>query len=333
MGLWAGLRGKVEIRMIELPSLKGNPLRDPYKREAVVYIPPGHERGKRALPVIIALAGFLGKSSSFLNTDPFGKNLIEQADALITKGIPPFILAIPDGFTRYGGSQYRNSSATGRYEDMVVKDFVVWIQKTYPVTRKFGLMGKSSGGYGALMLGMKHPEIFSAIACHSGDLYFQWCYLREFPQAAAVLARYGSVQKFLALIWKKKKPSSGDITALNAAAMSACYSPNPKSKLGFDLPFDLQTAQLREDIWKKWLTHDPVSMISKHAGALRKMNLLYLDCGNQDEYFLHFGARIFTEKLKALRIAHVYEEFPDGHRNTAYRYSESLPRLAKALRS
>lgn len=325
------LRGRVMIHDVEFQSLRGNPLGDPFKRQAVLYVPPGYKEGSKKYPAVIALQGFLGTSLTALNTDPFSFNLIQQADSLIEKGLSPFILAIPDGFTRYGGSQYLDSSATGKYETMIVHDFASWLSGNYRVFPEFALLGKSSGGYGALMLGMKHPETFCALASHSGDLYFEWCYKPELPKAAQVLNQYGGIIKFLNAFWKKEKKSPDDITCLNMIAMSSCYSPNPARPHGFDLPFDPVTAELQPQVWKKWINHDPVHLVDKYKNNLKKVKALYLDCGNQDEYFLHFGARIFTRKLKKLGIGFHYEEFPGGHRNIGYRYSVSLPYLIKAM--
>ena len=322
------LKGKIEKIEVEFPSLKGNRLKDPWVRSIIVYSP--HENDSK-LPVIILLPPFLGTSSGALNQDPLSKNLFEQVDALILKGVPPFLLVIPDGFTSYGGSQYLNSPAIGNYETMIVRDLVYWIQTKFNFSPPFGLMGRSSGGYGAVTLGMKYPDLFSAAACHSGDLYFEWCYKRDFPAAYEVLKKYPSISAFLREFWKKEKPDSRDFTTLNVIAMSACYSPNLNSPLKFDLPFDLKTSELRRDIWKKWLNHDPVFGVEKFKENLKKLKLLFLDCGNKDEYFLHLGARIFTEKLKNSKISYHYEEYSDGHRGTGYRFSASIPLLVKAL--
>lgn len=91
------------------------------------------------------------------------------------------------------------------------------------------------------------------------------------------------------------------LTAINVIAMSAAYSPNPKSSTyGIDLPFDLETGELRETIWKKWIKYDPVHLVSelKYQLKLRKLRGVFLECGSRDEYHLHIGARIFVKKLK-----------------------------------
>jgi hypothetical protein len=115
--------------------------------------------------------------------------------------------------------------------------------------------------------------------------------------------------------------------------MTACHSPNPASPCGFDLPFDLYTGQLQPEVWQRWLEHDPITLLQNpaHADALRQMKLVYLDCGNHDEHALHYGARIFCQRLAELKITHVYEEFEGGHRNIQFRYDVSLKAISEAF--
>ena len=97
------------------------------------------------------------------------------------------------------------------------------------------------------------------------------------------------------------------------------------------LPFDLATGLPRDEVFARWLAFDPLRMLAGHADALRALKLLYLDCGNRDEFHLHHGARAFSSELRRLAIAHEYEEYADGHMNVSYRYDTSLPALARAL--
>jgi hypothetical protein len=120
--------------------------------------------------------------------------------------------------------------------------------------------------------------------------------------------------------------------AIHVPAMASCYSPNPDAVHGFDLPVDPVTCELRDDVWQRWLQHDPARLIEPHDAALRSLRLLYLDCGSRDEFNLHYSNRIFTQHLAARNIAHRYEEFDDGHRQTQlYRYDVSLTAIGAAL--
>jgi S-formylglutathione hydrolase FrmB len=244
------------------------------------------------------------------------------------------LLVLPDGMTRYGGSQYVNSRATGRYEDHVVDELVPWIDARYRTkaeARHRGVLGKSSGGYGALVLGMRHPDVFSAVASHSGDCLFEWGYAADFPKALDTLVKAGGVEKFLAAFRAAQKKSHDMVTTLNIVAMSACYSPNARAPLGFDLPFDLDTLRPRPEVFERWLAHDPVRMARGHAAALRKLRFLFLDCGRRDEWHLHLGARALSGELDRLGIRHVHEEFDDGHMDIGYRYDVSLPKILRAV--
>jgi enterochelin esterase family protein len=246
------------------------------------------------------------------------------------------ILVLPDCFTRLGGSQYLDSTATGSYETHVVREIVPEVDRRYRTLahrRHRGVTGKSSGGYGALVLGMRHPDVFGALASHSGDAAFDYCYRPDFPAVVRAAHKHGSLERFLDDFEKSPKKSHDQIAVLNILAMAACYSPNPAKPppLAFDLPFDLSTGEIVEDVWRRWLRWDPVEMASSHADALRSLSLVFLDCGRRDEFRLDVGARILASRLRALGVPFEHEEFDDGHMDIPYRYDVSLPKLGRAL--
>ena len=322
----------MNINQLTIPSfnskaLKGNPLQDPTLRKLPVYLPPSYRKApKKHYPVVYFLAGFAGSGLSMLNYSPFEPNVPERVDRLIRQQkIPEIIAVMPDCMTRIYGSQYVNSSAVGRYEDYILEIVELVDNKFRTLSTPEGrvILGKSSGGYGALMLGTKHPDVFGSLACHSGDMYFEYVYKTEFPQAYNAIYRKKTVEKFYEYLQGLHKIPGWAFPALNLIAMAAAYS--PKATPGeFDLPFDLETGEVRTEIWQKWLDFDPVYVIERRQDNLRKLKFIYLDCGSRDEYHLHIGARILSKKLKRLGIKHVYEEFEDGHRSTSYRYDRSL---------
>jgi S-formylglutathione hydrolase FrmB len=328
---------RVSVEMVTVPGrvLEGNPLGDPAERDLPVLLPPGYDpSGLGRYPVLIGLTGFTGSGVQMLNFDPWQPNLALRLEQLYDAGMPHVIVALPDCFTRLGGSQYINSEAVGRYEDYVVEEIVPFVDehfRTVAAPEGRGVFGKSSGGYGAIMLGMKHPEVFGALACHSGDMLFDLCYRVDFPTFCNTVNRHGDVQQWFEGFEAKVKKSNDDFVTLNTLAMAACYSPDPGGFMGIALPVDPYTCELREDVWARWLEHDPIYAVDRYADNLRRLRLVYMDCGNRDEAHLHFGARVLSRKLNELGIAHTYEEFDDGHRGIQYRYSESLPRLAAAL--
>ncbi|HXX93491.1 MAG TPA: alpha/beta hydrolase-fold protein [Planctomycetota bacterium] len=318
----------VEILEFQSRVLRTNPLGDPAVRRIPVYLPPSYPRGR--YPVFYVLSGFTGFGEMMLARGPWTESLPERLDRLIaSRAMREALVVMPDCFTRYGGSQYLNSSATGRYEDHVVRELVPYIDRTFHTNGRRAVLGKSSGGYGALVLGMRHPEVFHALACHSGDMYFEYCYLPDFPKALDTLGRFGGPRKFLRAWEKMPKRSRGDLhPALNTLAMAACYSPKGSS---FELPFDLGTGEILGRVWKRWKAWDPIQMLDRHARDLQRLRLVYLDCGRRDQFALHHGARIFAEKARRLGVRVRHEEFDDDHSGISYRYDRSLGLLSRAL--
>jgi len=328
-------RGRVEVQDIESDVLRGNPAGDPHMRRVPVYLPPAYDsQPRRRFPVVFVLTGFTGRGRMLLNDAPWSPALDDRMDALIAAGSPETILVMPDCYTRFGGSQYVDSTATGRYETHLVEELVPWVDGRYRTlaTRDHrGVAGKSSGGFGAMRLGMLHPDVFGALACHSGDMLFEYCYQVDFPRACSTIQQAGGVRRFLEAFQAKPQKPKDDLLTLNIVAMAACYSPEREAELGVGLPFDLATGLPRPDVFSRWLEFDPLRLLPTRADALRSLRLLYLDCGTKDEFHLHHGARAFTAELSRLGIAHTYEEFEDGHMNVSYRYDQSLPALARAL--
>ena len=337
MRRYSGPVGRVEVVTHESEILRGNALGDPSDREIAVYLPAGYgEEPERRYPVLYDLAGYTGSGLKRISWSGFTENVPERLDRLIGSGaMSPAIVCFPDAFTSLGGNQYIDTSAIGPWGSYLTTELVPWIESRYailPGRDHRGVYGKSSGGYGAIIHGMKHADVWGAVACHSGDMYFLYGYLPDFPLLVDVLAEFDhSVSRFLESIATKPKHSGRDIHALMVIAMAATYDPDPSTALGYHLPVDLETGELKEERWQKWLAHDPVEIVEEHAEALRSLRALFIDCGSRDQYRLHHGARILHRKLETLGVPHVYEEFPDNHSSLDYRLDESLPRLAKVL--
>jgi S-formylglutathione hydrolase FrmB len=328
--------GRVEWVRFVSEALKGNAPGDPHQRTVPVYLPPSYdERPERRYPVAFMLTGFTGRGRMALNDNLWNPPLDTRMDTLIADGCGEMILVMPDCATRYGGSQYLDSTATGRYETHLIAELVPFVDRTFrtrAAREHRAILGKSSGGYGAMVQGMRHPDVFGAVACHSGDMQFDYCYRGDIPKFIARMQNAGGLAKWFAEFEAARQKKSDDMTALNILAMAAAYSPNPATPpFGIDLPCDLETGAFRDDVWGRWMALDPIRMLERHAEALRSLSLLYLDCGIRDEWSLQLGMRLFAHRLTVLGIKHQVEEFDDGHMNVQYRYDTSLPLIARAL--
>jgi len=330
------LEGDLELRTIDSPALAGNPLGDPSTRFVGVYTPPGYDpEGSTRYPVLYCLHGFTGNVQALIGARPWERNVVQRADRLIReKAMPPVCVAIVDGFTRLGGSQYVDSPHNGDYATYVVRDVIDHIDANFRTIPREGgraVFGKSSGGFGSFHLIFEHPGIFCAFASHSGDAYFKYCYVPEWAVARRTLEQLGSIEAFLTSFETTNKPPSHYMTTINEVAMAAAYSPAGTKAFAIELPFDLATGEIREDVFARWLRFDPVERVAAGRDALARLRLRYLDCGRKDEFLLDVGARVFARRCRDLGLEVVHEEFDDDHRNVGYRYDVSLPLLARVL--
>src|SRR5205085_3087059 len=114
-------------------------------------------------------------------------------------------------------------------------------------------------------------------------------------------------------------------------AYAAAYSPDPHDPTKVLLPFDVETGRTRDDVWARWLEHDPVRMVAGHADALRSMRRIYLDAGRSDEWFLDLGAQAFASELDKIGVSHSLELFEGKHGGITYRYPGAIRELLLAL--
>jgi S-formylglutathione hydrolase FrmB len=323
--------GSVTRIVIESSALKSNMLGDPSVRVVDVYAPAGHDG--QGLPLLVDLVGFTGSGLSHTNWVGFRENLPERLDRLIgEQRMPPVVVAFPDCFIRLGGNQYINSASMGAWEDLLLQEMLPVIEERFGCggTGRRGVFGKSSGGYGAITHALRHSDIWSAAACHSGDM--ELCYLPDMPTVLRTLASAGNaIERWWQQLVSAQKHPEGSFKVINALAMAASYDPDPTQFLGIRLPVTFDTCEVIEERWANWLRQDPVVAIETQADNLRTLKALYIDCGEKDQFNLLYGARRFVRRLNDLGIAHRYDEFPDNHTSVDYRMDESLPFLAQAL--
>lgn len=322
----------LHILPIDSQALKGNPLGDPHLRKLHVIVPDDLPDGP--VPCVWWLAGYAGVGRSMLGDDPWQEGLEERLIRLRQEGkIGPMIVALPDAFTRLGGCQYLSSPAVGDYEGYLLDELRQAVQAHWPVSRH-AIVGKSSGGYGALVHAMRRPELFDAVVCHSGDMAFDMSIFPDIPVLMNAVRDYGGVSAFAEAHRNTAQKKAGQwFGPLSMLALASVYSPDPSAEMGIGLPFDLEQGCLRDEVLDRWRAMDPVAMIDDpgHQAALAGMRLVFVDCGRRDEHHLHWGALQLHRKLEAAGVAHRYEDFDGGHRNTSHRLDVSLPAVWQAL--
>jgi S-formylglutathione hydrolase FrmB len=334
--------GRLDESVIESRVLRGNLPGDPADRPVWVYLPPAYEAEPgRRFPAIYLLQGMTGQIDMWRNRSAFRPTVPELVDALFGDAgaggaAPPAIVVFVDCWTSYGGSQFLDSPATGRYHTYLCEEVVPWVDAHYRTLAEpdhRGVTGKSSGGYGAMVTPMLRPDLFGGLATHAGDALFELCYLPEFGLVARALRdQYGgSFERF----WQDfrsrpamSRPSDGAL--VNAWAMAACYSADEDGTI--HAPFDPATGRLDPEVWDRWLRWDPVRMVPRHADAVRALRAIYIDAGTHDEYFLDLGAEAYRRALVAAgAVEPFFELFDAGHGSIEYRYPVALRYLAERL--
>ena len=332
-----------EGRLVEIEiasaALEGNLLGDPTRRVVAVYLPPGYNAApERRYPLFVDLVGFTGSGLAHLNWKAFGESVPQRLDRLVAEGrMGPVIAAFPDCFTSLGGNQYIDSAAMGRWEAFLIDEMLPRLEAEFrllPGREHRAVFGKSSGGYGAIVHGLRRAEAWGAVACHSGDMAFDLCYRAHLPATARFLAAHGGVAGFLEGLATAPKTTDEWLNHLEMLAMAASYDPDPAAPKGIRLPVDPETAEMDEARWAAWKAHDPVVLVQQERcrANLRSLRGLYIDCGVDDQYHLVHGARALARALRQGGIAHHFEEFDDNHTNVDYRMDVSLPFLYEALR-
>lgn len=330
----AELAGRIDEHVLDSDVLRGNPLGDAARRPLWVQLPPSYDaEPDRRYPVVYVVQGYTGTVAMWRNRTAWRQPFPELADAVLADpAVPPGLVVYVDAWTALGGSQYLDSPATGRYLTYLCDEVVPGVDAHYRTRADRSaraLTGKSSGGYGAMVVPMLRPDVFGALATHAGDALFETCYLPQFPAVVRALRDYGGdYAAFLADVRSRvamTKPSDG--TLLELYGYAAAYSADPDGTVR--LPFDLRTGRLREEVWARWLERDPVRMAGRapYDAALASMTSVWVDAGTRDEWHLDLGAEAFRDAalaagLPADRLR--FELFDAGHGGIEYRYPLAL---------
>jgi S-formylglutathione hydrolase FrmB len=322
---------KVERIKVRGVSLEGNLEGDDPNRDVVVYLPPSYSKQPaRRYPVVYFLHGY------GVNADAYVRllKLQEAADKAIADGANEMIVVLPDAFTVYSGSMYSNSLTTGDWEEYISHDLVAYIDSHYRTVanrESRGLSGHSMGGYGTMRIGMKHPEVFSALYSMSA------CCLMNNPaqQAAAGTRGRGDASPTQANPARGAAPAGrgqgGGALANALSAQAAAWAPNPMNPPKyFDLP--TKDGEVQPLIAAKWVANSPLVMVDQYVPSLKRYRAIAVDVGDKDP--LGASNLDLDKALTRLGISHSFEQYEGDHGNrVAVRFvSHLLPFFSKQLK-
>ena len=283
----ASAKGRVEKRKLASAALGVD-------KKYLVYLPAGYDdKPNVRWPVFYYLHGLTGNETNWVELgklDAAADGLGLQAIVVMPDGDDSFYVdgvakvdydaCMKDGtglFVPHKQSKRDTCVRARKYETYITKDLIEHVDTTYrTIATREGraIAGLSMGGFGALMLSMRHPELFSAAASHSG--VDSLIYAGPFPYQP------GKVQ-----VLSDVKQWGGPFVEINRWM---------RGLFGDDLAY-----------WKQF---DPTTLVDKlKPGTLA----LYLDCGTEDAFALHHGAAWLHDLLLAKKIEHAFYLGPGDH--------------------
>lgn len=312
--------GTIRSCAIPAPSLAGGLLGDPAVVDAVIWLPVGYETTNERLPVVYFLSGYTATASQVSLT-------LHQAVAATAADAPPFILVLVTGLNALQGAFYVNSPVTGRWEDAIVQDLVTYVDGAYrtmpgPTTR--GIAGHSMGGFGALNLAMRHPDVFGSVYAMSPSLFD--------ADGADVLfgEAFGGVDRILDIEAQLEAvpPSDRAATLVELArgigpaefvlAYGLAFAGDPDRPALMTYPFARSAGGLVRDeaIWETWVGGfgDLDGKLARYGANLRALRAIGVDYGTADEYaWIPDGCRALVAALRAAGIAASEATFAGDH--------------------
>jgi S-formylglutathione hydrolase FrmB len=146
-----------------------------------------------------------------------------------------FLIATPAGNATF----YINAKdGKVRYEDFLLQEFFPFIEKRYrasPGRANRAISGVSMGGYGALHLAFRHPQLFNSVSAHSAALIEKLpAFLLDAPQSprARVLGSVFGIPPDTAF-WNANSPLNLARSA-NLAGLKIYFDCGSEDDYGFE---------------------------------------------------------------------------------------------------
>jgi len=336
-------KSKLQNKEFTSESLMYNVIGNDPIRKMQVYTPPGYDH-KRAegYPVVYLLHGEPFSEKAFIDNKAWDEFAATQSilsperddppegfrlwvDNLIETGkMEPMIIVMPNAMTYpYGFSMYSNSILNGNFEDYIVNDLVNFMDKRYnTIASNEGraVIGYSQGGYAAFLFGLKHPDIFGAVASHSGLLLVD----AVLSMGEIVIAE--NPDGFTG-------PDPAKFLTSAGYAFSAAWSPNLNNPPFYvDLPFEWPSPTPIPAVEDLWHQNDVFRLLDTHVDNFKSLKGIYFDVGEYDELGTNLTYPYIIQKMEAYGINYTFEEFPGGHFDKTFsRLEISLEFCSNAL--
>lgn len=319
-------KGRVERVSVHGRSLESNLEGDSADRMVSVYLPAAYAREpRRRFAVLYLLHGFTDSDDRWFGLKgPHFVNLPESANRVMAQGVAPYIIVMPNAYTRYLGSMYSSSATIGDWESFVAQDLVAYIDahyRTLATRESRGIAGHSMGGYGALRIALRHPDVYSSVYALN-----PCCLAVDGAPGADAAAKAAAVHT-------PEDLERADFQTKAILALSAAWAPNPaRPPTYFDLP--VVDGKPVPGVLEKWAANSPLSMVDQYVPNLRRLQAIGFDAGDHDLPNIQNTVETLDRMLSAYGIAHGFEVYPGDHVNRVVERLETrvLPMFGVQLR-
>ncbi|HEY5909407.1 MAG TPA: acyltransferase family protein [Verrucomicrobiae bacterium] len=349
-------QGQLLCRTLQTPSLARNVMGIADRQEIVIYLPPSYRNSQRRFPVLYFLPNFKCDLWRYTGGTFQGFRLKEAMDRQIKAGVAKeMIIVMPNAVHFLGGSWYRNSPLTGNWEDFIVRDLVTFADgqlRTIPAANARALAGHGMGGYGALELALKHPDVFGSVYAMSPAVFDEKGLenLRAVKEQAA-RAWQGKVEQWKNLDEGSRRKqfrdyaqgrlnSPSDKMAMEGLFISYAAAVSPDLHLPYphiEFPRPDQTPDASTNVlprfengmggWK--------DKLKTYQAGTRRLNAITIEFGRHDEYaWIRRGAENLSGLMQAAGIPNKLVVHEGGHESTLGKRLETamLPELSSSLR-
>lgn len=314
-------------------SLEKNVTGESPDRNVAIYLPPSYQTSpEKRFPVVYLLHGITDTENNWVKAWTTENDGYATLQDVMDKGLAEgkfgeMIVVMPDEKTNAFGSFYVNSSVTGNWANFTTKDLVSYIDgkfRTLAKSESRGIGGHSMGGYGAITLGMKHPEVFSVVyGINTAMMGWGGDFMPNSPNFSKIL----NIKSFEDLM------KTRDIYTMATVTLAQAFSPNPNNPPFFaDFPFAMVDGKLQPTTaYAKWEANFPVNMVKPYKANLLKLRGFRFDSGYEDEFkFIPVNSRALSAELTKNGVEHIFEEYNGDHRNRMWSrkgrlYNEILP--------
>lgn len=273
------------------------------RRRLCVYLPPGYAAApKRRYPVVYLLPGLASTDRARLDGD-----VRDAADAIEAQAI---LVAI-DTSTVTGSAYFTRSPASGdwlRFVEAAVaridRDF-----RTTPDAARRALVGQSTGGFNAVSLALRRPDLFTAVGASAPDGLDLEGWLTETRKDGRYLRpRWLTWMRLEAALAQPDGRQQGQFVS---------YAADWSGRWPLAWPADLKTGRIRPAIWAQWRAQSPLVLLDDPArlaaARARLAGRIFLAVARGDEFDLYRPTAAFSERLTALGVAHRLAVSDGGH--------------------